>query len=158
MIKRIETIAADLAALLREGGLPQDALPADIDPGTPLHRYVVLLFPDILAQKILDLPSPCSDTVPFDGKPVWDSPWGGYLTLPDDFLRLGEFRLEDSPRPLVTLTDGPLGRAIRWFGSRAYGTSPRLTYTPRPRFDPFGGIQVPKECYLPTLEELITKL
>lgn len=157
MIKRIETIVADLAALLQEGALPQDALPADIDPGTPLHRYVTLLFPDILTRLILEADKPCSCSIPLPGKPVWDSPWGGYITLPPDFLRLGEFRLPDWPHPRATVADGPEGLAVRWFGSRAYGAAPSVaTYIPRPAFDKWGGIRVAHELYLNTLNEIIS--
>lgn len=152
MIKRIDTIAADLAALLQEGAYPQDALPADIDPGIPLHRYVVLLFPEALSQQIEGAERPCSYTVPIPGNAIWDSPYGGYLPLPSDFLRLGEFRLPDWPRPMVSVADGPDGPVIRWFGSNAYGSQAiYATYTPRPRFDHFGGIRVPPEHYIPAL-------
>lgn len=152
MIYLLDKICGDLAALLGEGGFQGDIPPLEQEwTGTPLHRYAVLCIPDYAAREILRHSGELAGNRTLAQGAVWESASAGYLPLPADFLKLADFSVEGLTRMRYRVEGGMLkfyGQSIP--GEMVHGVN--VSYISRPEFDRFGGIDMPQEVYLPTLE------
>lgn len=99
LVNKVKTLLDEIS--------PLNAMIVDVgvEDGNPVDQIVESLLDESAIELLLKAPFYRLDISSYDADPVQDELDGttGYITLPDDFLRLVYFRMSDWLRPVTTL-------------------------------------------------------
>lgn len=184
MVYKITHIARDVRIAIDENKTSEQLIADDDIDTLSLEEIIRSKIVEAVRRVITEAPTHLLDGgVPFGDAIYWRNQCSGWILLPDDFMRLVIFKMNDWERPVyepitaadpqyqlqfsrykglrgnpqkpvVAIVSRAEGRALELFSCKSQNaTVEQAVYIPQPRVDCDGGINIPERCYMSVVYE-----